>query len=265
MLNLKNRICLVTGAGGDIGGAIAARLAEFGAKVQASDLDPGRVTARFSGSLSALKLDVTSQTDWDQAVSSIIARYGKLDVVVNCAGLFSTTADRIDQMELDQWRRLHAVNLDGAFLGTRAAVRTMAKSGGAVINIGSIVGYFGARSGVGYGTSKAAICGLTMQAAANCVSMGIPVRINAIHPGYVLTDAALASELARHGTREKAIAAFATRNPGGVIITPENVADSVVFLASDMAKMINGVQLLVDAGLSTQMPGRPFEAPQNAQ
>src|SRR5690606_5859951 len=95
MLNLENRICLVTGAGGDIGGAIAARLTEFGAKVEAGDLDPSRVTARFSGSLSALKLDVTSQTDWDQAVRSIIARHGKLDVVVNCAGLFSSTADRI--------------------------------------------------------------------------------------------------------------------------------------------------------------------------
>lgn len=264
MLDLEDRVCLVTGAGGDIGAAIASRLARFGARVEGADLDPGRVTAKLARQCNALKLDVISEADWDEAIAAITAHHGRLDVVVNCAGLFSRTGDRIDRMDLSEWQRLHAVNVDGAFLGTRAGIRAMKNSGGAIINIGSIVGYFGARSGVGYGSSKAAIRGLTMQAAASCVSAGIPVRVNAIHPGYVLTDSALASELARHGTREKAVAAFATRNPGGTVITPENVADAVAFLASDMARMINGVQLLVDAGLSTQMPGRSFVPSEDA-
>lgn len=264
MLNLNGRVCLVTGAGGDIGAAIATRLAEFGAIVAAADIDVERAAARMVdvvGACSALRLDVTSETEWDEAVAAIIAQHGRLDAVVNCAGLFSRANDRIDQMELAEWQRLHAVNVDGAFLGTRAGVRAMSESGGTVINIGSIVGYFGARSGVGYGSSKAAIRGLTMQAAASCVASGIPVRVNAVHPGYVLTDAALASELARQGSREKAVEAFASRNPGGVIITPKDIADTVAFLASDLSRMINGVQLLVDAGLSIQMPGRAFVAP----
>lgn len=113
-------------------------------------------------------------------------------------------------MSLAEWRRLHAINLDGAFLGVRAGVRAMREAGGAIVNIGSIVGYLGARSGAGYGSGKAAIRGLTMQAAADSIAEGIPVRINAVHPGYIMTEAALAEELATHGGREATVAAFST-------------------------------------------------------
>lgn len=264
MFNLENRVCLVTGAGGDIGSAIVATLARFGAVVEAADLDESRVAARlrdypeFAAQCHGLALDVTDERRWDELVVDILSRRGRLDVVVNCAGLFAAGSPAIDEMELGEWQRMHAVNVDGAFLGTRAGVRAMREAGGAIVNIGSIVGYFGARSGVGYGSSKAAIRGLTMQAAAGCVSAGIPVRINAVHPGYVLTDSALADEMNKHGNREAAVAAFSTRNPGGTIIRPDDVAGCVAFLVSDLARAINGVQLKVDAGLSTQMPGRAF-------
>ncbi|QQR38468.1 SDR family NAD(P)-dependent oxidoreductase [Devosia rhizoryzae] len=263
-MNLQNRVCFVTGAGGEIGSAIVATLARFGALVEAADLDEGRVATRLgeypdlAKQCHGLALDVTDEGRWDDVVADILARHGRLDVMVNCAGLFAAGSASIDTMELAEWQRLHAVNVDGAFLGTRAGVRAMREAGGAIVNIGSIVGYFGARSGVAYGSSKAAICGLTMQAAASCVSAGIPVRVNAVHPGYVLTESALADEMKKHGNREAAIAAFSTRNPGGMIIKPNDVAGAVAFLACDLARAINGVQLLVDAGLSTQMPGRAF-------
>lgn len=264
MFDFKDRVCLVTGAGGDIGSAIAAKFLALGALVEGADLDVTRVARQMErypghgGTGNAVALDVSDEANWDAVIADILGRHGRLDVLVNCAGLFAQTAAAIDAMSLGEWRRLHAVNLDGTFLGVRAGVRAMRETGGAIVNIGSIVGYFGARSGAGYGSSKAAIRGLTMQAAAGCIAEGIPVRINAVHPGYVMTDSALADELAKRGSREAAVAAFATRNPGGTIITPDDIADSVAFLASDLARTINGSQLVVDAGLSTQMPGRNF-------
>lgn len=155
MLNLEKRVCLVTGAGGDIGSAIVATLARFGALVEAADLDESRVAARLRNypelpaQCRGIALDVTDEKRWDDIVADIVARHGRLDVVVNCAGLFAAGNPTIDTMELAEWQRLHAVNVDGAFLGTRAGVRVMRETGGSIVNIGSIVGYFGARSGVG--------------------------------------------------------------------------------------------------------------------
>lgn len=264
MPDLKGKVCLVTGAGGEIGAAIADAFVQSGATVYLGDVAMGRTQAhanriqKAGATAYAIGLDVSHEESWTASIGKIVESEGGLDVLVNCAGLFAGEAKSIEEMTSAEWRRIHAVNLDGAFLGVRAGVRAMRDRGGAIVNIGSVVGYFGARSGVAYGVSKSAIRGLTVQSAASCLAAGIPVRINAVHPGYVLTDAALGSLLRRHATREEAEAEFATRSPANRVIRPADVANVVAFFASDKARAINGAELLVDDGLATQMPGRAF-------
>ncbi len=261
---LAGKTSLVTGAGGEIGAALATGLAGNGSKVALCDIDVAAAEKvaqdieASGGRAIACPLDVTRENDWRDAMKRVGAALGDLDVLVNCAGLFSGEAHSIGDMPLDEWRRLHSVNLDGAFLGVKAGVNTMGARGGSIINIGSVVSFFGARSGAAYGTSKGAVRGLTIQAAASCIASGLDIRVNAIHPGYILTRSALGSSVARLGSAAKAKEAFAGRSPMNRCITPEALVGPTVFLASDASRHMNGAELLVDDGLSTQMPGTSF-------
>lgn len=261
---LANKISLVTGAGGEIGAALAKGLAASGSKVAICDLDlaaaesVARDITTSGGQALACHLDVTRECDWSQALEAIGSALGELDVLINCAGLFAENAAPIGELPLDEWRRLHAVNLDGSFLGIKTGVGAMGARGGSIINIGSVVGFFGARSGAAYGTSKAAIRGLTTQAAASCITAGLKVRVNAIHPGYILTRSALAHSIARLGSEDVAKEAFATRSPMKRCVYPDALVGPAVFLASDASMHMNGAEILVDDGLSTQMPGTSF-------
>ena len=262
-MRLDGKTCIVTGGGGEIGTALCNGLAAHGARVMAADIDEHAAEQTVLGLLDAnleaesVRLDVTEEASWDDAISRTLQRFGRLDVLINCAGVFSERPASIADLALSEWRRSHAVNLDGALLGIRACSSVM-KPGSAIVNIGSVAGYFGARSGLAYGSSKAAVRGLTLQAAAACIAEGNGIRINAVHPGYVLTEASLASGIAQLGSREAAIASFTTRSPMKRIMWPKHIVGAVVFLASDAAAMMNGTEILVDDGLSTQMPGRAF-------
>lgn len=256
---LKDKRCLVTGGGGEIGAAICVGLAAHGAKIAVADIDPDKAaeTSQTLGDVLALTLDVTDEDSWTQVMGEVTQTLGGLDLLINCAGIFSEKTAKISQLTPEEWRRSHAVNLDGAFLGIRAATQVM-KPGSAIVNIGSVVGYFGARSGMAYGTSKAAIRGLTVQAAAACIAEDNGIRVNVVHPGYVLTESALASGIARLGSREAAIESFAARSPMRRIMRPEDIVGSVAFLCSTASERMNGSEILVDDGLATQMPGRSF-------
>ncbi|MEM8590708.1 MAG: SDR family oxidoreductase [Pseudomonadota bacterium] len=261
---MDGKVSVVTGGGGEIGAAIAKGLASGGSKVAVCDINAevaevAAVAIRADGGeVIAYQLDVTSETSWRDAISETDARLGPLDVLVNCAGLFASDGYTIADLPLEEWRKLHAVNLDGTFLGIKVAVEAMGDRQGSIINIGSVVGSFGARSGPAYGTSKGAVRALTVQAAASCIAMGSNVRVNAIHPGYVLTEAALGNALKKFGSRERAEEAFATRSPRNRLLHPEDLVGAAVFLASDASTMMNGAEILVDDGLSTQMPGDRF-------
>lgn len=264
MGQLDGKVSLVTGGGGEIGAAMAEGLAREGSKIAVCDInaeaaeDAAAGIRDKGGEAVACRLDVTSEADWDSAFDEAERRLGPTDVLVNCAGLFATDRYTIADMPLEEWRRLHAVNLDGTFLGIKIAVKAMGDRHGSIINIGSVVGSFGARSGPAYGTSKGAVRALTVQAAASCIAMGSNVRVNVIHPGYVLTQASLGSALRRFGSQERAEEAFATRSPRNRLLHPEDLVGAAVFLASDASKMMNGAEILVDDGLSTQMPGDRF-------
>lgn len=239
---LADRVAIVTGAGHGMGAAIARRFLEEGASVLAFDLRPeGLEEFRGFDTASAMTGDVASAGDVDDAVVTAVRRFGKLDIVVNNAGLMDGFAPVADVTELT-WNQVLAVNLTGPMLFCRAAIPEMLKNGGgSIVNIASIGGLAGARAGVAYTSSKHGLIGLTRNVAATYARQGI--RCNALCPGAVATG------IPTHGMNElgyQALQRTMAANPR--IGRPEEIANVVTFLASDQSSFVNGAVLAVDGG-----------------
>lgn len=250
------KVALVTGAASGIGKAIAQRLAAEGVKVALADLNEpevSRVTDAIcaaGGHATAVRLDVTSETDWQGAMARILADWGRLDICVNCAGI--SFAKPITELDLTDWRRVMTTNLDGVFLGTKHALRAMRGrgGGGCIINIASAAGIKPISGNAAYGTSKAAIRFFTRVAALE----GKPhhVRVNSISPGAVATPMWASTDMwprqvAETGGQEAALKALVAEKG---FAEPEEVAAAVAFLASDDARHISGADLPVDDGFA---------------
>ena len=261
----SGKVAIITGAAGEIGAALARGVVEAGARVALCDhrMDAAQLVARQMKDegfdCAAFELDVASRAAWEGTVAKVCDRFGGLDILVNCAGLFARQAGGIEDLDEAEWTDLFAVNLHGSFYGIQAVLPAMRKRGGAIVNVGSVVGFFGARSGAAYGTSKAAIRGLTVQAAAALIAQGLDIRVNVLHPGYILTRSALGDRIKRLGSQEAAEADFAKRSPRGRCVRPVALVGPLLFLTSDASRYMNGAELLVDDGLSTQMPGTAFD------
>ena len=253
--NLSEKVALVTGAASGIGAAIATRLAADGAKVALADLnEPGlnkvADSIRRSGAHAlAVRLDVTSEAAWEMAISTVLGKWGHLDISVNCAGI--SFAKPITGLAQADWRRVMATNLDGAFLGTKAAMAAMQTTGGGcIINIASAAGIKPLSGNAAYGTSKAAIRFFTQVAALEGKPHGI--RVNSISPGAVATPMWESTDLwpkqvEESGGREAALKAL-VRDQG--FAEPEEIAAAVLFLASEDARHMTGVDLPVDDGFA---------------
>ncbi|TCZ52937.1 SDR family NAD(P)-dependent oxidoreductase [Roseicella aquatilis] len=254
MQRFEGRVALVSGGLGAMGMAIGRRLAQEGATVVLGDLAEPDVTAlhaAFSGLPLpvVLRLDVTAAESWQAAVAEVEARFGRLDVLVNNAGVLTPAPQVIDDIGLEEWRRVFAVNVEGVLLGIQAALRSMkSRRAGSIVNLGSVASYVGSRDNGTYGASKAAVRNLTKQAALSAARLGYGVRVNAVHPGFVWTPLVEGKAVAQHGSRETAQAAFRAMNPLHDIVSPDDVAAAVAFLASDDARMITGADLVVDGG-----------------
>ena len=245
------KVALVTGAASGIGRATAQRLAEEGARVALADLNQPEVAGvaqaicAGGGQALALRLDVTSETDWQAAIDQILAEWGRLEIAVNCAGI--TFAKPITELTLADWRRVMTTNLDSVFLGTRQAMNAMKEhGGGCIINITSAAGIKPLSGNAAYGTSKAAIRFFTRIAALEGAPQNI--RVNSISPGAVATPMWAFTDMwpkqvAESGGQDAALKALVTEQG---FAEPEEVAAAVVFLASDDARHISGVDLPVD-------------------
>ena len=197
-----------------------------------------------------VRLDVTSEVDWQQAVETAVGRFGKLDVLVNNAGIGSPRGPDgervlIETLTEDQWDRTLDVNAKGVFLGTKAAIPEMRKAGGgSIINISSVAGLVGGTTSA-YGASKGAVRLFTKATAIQYAREGI--RANSVHPGVIIT-AMTESMLADEEGREMNLA----RHPIGRLGVPEDVAYGVLFLASDESSFMTGSELIIDGGLTAQ-------------
>jgi 3-oxoacyl-[acyl-carrier protein] reductase len=239
---IDGKVVLITGAGGGLGLACCRLFAAEGARLVLSDLDPHaleRVRAEGGGHL-AINADVTSEADTARLVSQTVEELGSLDALVAAAGLHQTTP--VDAIETDEWDRVQTVNVRGTFVVARAALREMIpRRQGAVVMLGSIAGQLGGvQSGAGYATSKAAVIGLTKALARYAGPYG--VRVNCVNPGFIESGMGLEKSA---DDRERTIAA----TPLGRAGTAEEVAEAVLWLASDASSFVTGAQLDVNGGL----------------
>ncbi len=255
MGDLDGRIALVTGASRGIGATTARALAAAGAKVIVTDLNEPSEVAVEIGGLSRAQ-DVTSEADWAGTMAFIREKAGGLDILVNNAGLFLMKP--LLDITLEEWRKLHAVNVEGVFLGTKAAIPLLAeraskwKGGTAIINLSSVAGLVGAAGASCYNASKGAVRLFTKGVAMEVASAGI--RVNSVHPGIIETkmgDEVVSGFSALGGVGENEARAQAAQiHPLGHMGQPQNIADAIVFLASDRAAFMTGSELVVDGGLT---------------
>jgi NAD(P)-dependent dehydrogenase (short-subunit alcohol dehydrogenase family) len=246
-MRLAGKVALITGGASGMGQSEASIFAKEGASVVVGDIleaEGQRVVASIAaagGKAQFVKLDVTREADWQQAVKATVTGFGKLDVLVNNAGI-SGSFDP-DTMSTSAWDTLMEVNAKGVFLGMKYAVPAMQQAGGgAIVNISSISGFVGQdRIHMAYNASKAAVRIMTKSAAVQYAHAGI--RVNSVHPG-ILPAMRTSKASADPAWREKALRAVPMKREGRV----EEVAYAVLFLASDEASYITGTELVVDGG-----------------
>ncbi|WNG58252.1 glucose 1-dehydrogenase [Archangium gephyra] len=251
---VEGKVALVTGAASGLGKAAAAMLVREGARVALTDRNEAGVRSvaeTLGSSARAWTLDVTREQDWQRVVDEVVATFGRLDVVVNNAGI--GVSKDIETLSLEEWRLVHAVNLDGVFLGCKHAIRGMRQSGakGSIINISSVAGLVGVDTLPAYCSSKAGVRLLTKSVALHCARKGYGIRCNSVHPTFIETP--MVDGLASLGGDMAVGKAKLSRMiPLGHLGEPDDVAYAVLYLASDESKLMTGSELVVDGG-STAM------------
>ncbi|HEY2225973.1 SDR family NAD(P)-dependent oxidoreductase [Actinomycetospora sp.] len=256
--DLTGRRVLVTGGAQGLGEGMARALSEAGAAVMIADVakDLGEKTAASIGA-HFVALDVTDDAGWEAAVAQTVADLGGLDVVVNNAGLEVTQL--LVDTEPDDVRRLFEVNLIGTMLGIKHAFRAMrpggpAGAGGAIVNVSSVAATIAFPAIGAYSASKSGVDRLTRIAAAESGKLGYGVRVNCVYPGLIPTAmgqklAVETSGLGLFPSPEEAVGAVVGLTPSGRLGEVSDIADAVVFLASDAARFVNGAGLPVDGGM----------------
>jgi len=243
---LHNKTAVVTGAASGIGAASARRCVAEGAQVLLTDLnqEAGRALAEELGS-SALFMhqDVSSPDDWNSLQALLRERFGRLDVLVNNAGIL--IPGNLEQATLDEWQRIMQVNATSTFLGCQCALRMMkAHTGGSIVNISSIAALAGHGDYLAYSASKGAVAALTRSVAVHCRREKYRIRCNSLHPDGVLTAMTRASYPERMDPEKLTI----DHDPMHRMCRPEDVANAVLWLASDESRAVNGMELRVDSG-----------------
>ena len=248
---------LITGAAQGLGAAHARTLAREGATVLLTDINADKVAAEAdsinaelgAGTAFALAHDVTSPDDWDRAIAAAVTHLGGLSVLVNNAGI--GVRGNIETCTLDEWRRGFAVNVDSVFLGCQKALPVMKDNQpGSIINISSIAGLIASDTMPGYNASKAAVWMLSKSVALYCAKRGWNIRCNSVHPTFVDTPI-LDGIGANSGLgKEVVMGKLARQIPLGRVGVPQEIANGVLFLASDESSFMTGAELKLDGGIS---------------
>jgi NAD(P)-dependent dehydrogenase (short-subunit alcohol dehydrogenase family) len=241
LADLKNKIVFVTGAAGAIGAAIGAAIRDAGGGAIASDL-AGRPGID-------LALDVTAEADWQRAVADIQQKHGRLDGLVNAAGI--AAVGNIEKTDFATWKRVLSINLDGTFLGCKYAFPLLAKQGGAIVNLSSVLGLIGGANLAAYNASKGGVSLLTKSVALHGARLKPPVRCNAVCPAFV--EGPMVDGIAEGTRNPQAVRQKLTLDiPLGRLGQPEEVANLCVYLLSDEAGFITGADVPIDGGLTAR-------------
>jgi 3(or 17)beta-hydroxysteroid dehydrogenase len=256
MNRLDGKVAFLSGAARGIGAATAKLMAEAGAMVVIGDMldEVGRKTAKEINAL-YVHLDVTSAASWAEAMDAAIKKFGKLDVLVNNAGVF--VGKGVEEASLDEWQRLVAVNLTGVVLGTRAALPHLKKTKGCIVNTASIAGLVGSQLDPLYSLTKGGVTTFTKSTALEFGRKGYGIRVNSIHPGVIDTDmgqqtfAMRARQLGSNDT-EATRKVSTNMHPIGRLGVADDIARGIVFLASEDSAFMTGAGLVVDGGYTAQ-------------
>lgn len=253
MARLEHRTCVVTGAAGGIGQAIAKLFRQEGAIVVATDLNGDALEPASPGEGLNVTLDVTDESAWTRLIGDVDRRWGKLDVLINCAGWEGPTErNALDSATLDSWRRVQAINVEGTWFGCRSAMPLMQRAGaGSIINISSIASFYGTPHQISYGVSKAAVQQLTKSVALTGARHN--VRCNSIHPGLVqtrmLTDIYSGIAEQTGSSADQIGEAYRVAVPLRRLAEPQDIAMAAIYLASDDSLYVTGTSLTIDGGL----------------
>ncbi len=252
MEQMNGKVCVVTGAARGLGLAAAEALVGAGARVMLTDLDAavGEAEAARLGQNAAFTMqDVTQADQWQRILDEVVRRWGRLDVLVNNAGV-GMFGD-IENVSYQSWQRTLDINLSAVMLGTQAAIERMKAGGGAIVNIASIEGLIGEALLPAYNASKGGVRLFTRSAAIHCARSGYGIRINAVCPGFAETQmvsGALATLTPAQA--EEFAAKTIARIPMGRFAQPAEIAAAVLWLASDAASYVTGADLVVDGGMT---------------
>ncbi len=248
MLRLDGKIAIVTGGASGIGAATARRLGADGARVAIADVDVNKgeaLSASINGSM-FVRLDVTDEDNWIEAIAEVNATIGVINVLVNNAGISPPAP--IELATLEHFHKVMSVNVDGVFLGCKHGVLTMkGNGGGSIINLSSIMGVRGSSLLPAYCASKGAVRLLTKATALRCAEERFNIRCNSVHPGAVETpimDAFIKNE----ESRQAVIDNFTALHPMGRLGLPDEIANGIAFLASDESSFMTGSELHIDGG-----------------
>ncbi len=260
MGRMDGKVAIVTGGASGIGEASAKVLAREGAAVVLTDVnaEEGERVAQeirdAGGTADFLQHDVAEEREWQAVVKHALDAHGKLDALVNNAGIAAACA--LTDMSLEKWRDIMRVNLDGVFLGVKHGILAMRQSGGgSIINISSIDGIMGAPLRAHYCASKGGVRLLTKSAAVECTELGYAIRVNSVHPGPIATNIfAAAFErsdpalIAEFGGGDAVGEYYTTNTPMHRFGAPDEIANGVLFLASDESSYMTGAELVIDGG-----------------
>lgn len=253
MGRVEGKIALVTGGGSGLGAADCKLLAAEGARVLVCDINgeaAKAVAEEIGEAASAFLHDVSSEDGWKAAIAEVEKRFGGLNILVNNAGIV-VVADP-EETTLEQWRKVQAVMSEGVFLGCKYAIPSMARSGGgSIINMSSTASHLGYPPFFAYSAAKGAVRSLTKSVAMHCQQKGYGIRCNSVHPASIETPM-VQGAMGRPGEEHKVPEGIL---PAGSIGAPKDVANLILYLASDESRFVTGAEILVDNGLTITPAG----------
>jgi 3(or 17)beta-hydroxysteroid dehydrogenase len=254
MGRVEGKVVLVTGAGSGIGRATARLLADEGATVIVSDIDAAgglETVQQIGGKARFLPQDTSQELDWKRAVEDILAREGRLDGLVNNAGISGPYPSNFESETVEEWQRMLAINVQGVFLGCKYGVAAMraprdgSAGGGSVVNLSSLAAFLATPALSAYGASKGAVRQFTKTVAIDCARKGYKVRCNSIHPGVILTpmgEGIMPNEKARQRVLRSI--------PIGHFGAPQDIAYGILYLISEESRFVTGTELVIDGGVN---------------